>query len=189
MADYSGYRDEELVAFVKESDKLAFGELFNRYAELLVSFAYRNLYDRDDARDVVQDFFTDLWTKRSDLDIEKNFRGFIFIAVKNKVFDRYKHQKVVQRYLDHYNEPTQTPADSTDHLVRKHDLEALIAQEIAALPEKMRLVFELARKNNMSRKEIAEHLGLPEATVRTNMNRALKILKGKLGAVFLMLFL
>ncbi|MNL14213.1 RNA polymerase sigma factor [compost metagenome] len=65
--------------------------------------------------------------------------------------------------------------------MRHNNLVALIEKEIEALPEKMRIVFELSRKNAMTRKEISEHLGLPENTVRTNMNRALKILKGKLS--------
>jgi RNA polymerase sigma factor (sigma-70 family) len=65
-------------------------------------------------------------------------------------------------------------------LIRENDLLALIEKEIAALPEKMRVVFELSRKESMNRKEISEHLGLPENTVKTNMYRALKMLYRKL---------
>lgn len=189
MAVYSTYTDQELVALLKQDEQAAFSAIFERYADLMISFALRNLYDRDQAKDLVQDIFADLWIRRGVLEINKDFRSFLFSAVKNRIFDAYKHQKVVSRYLDHFKEEYQVSDQSTDHLIRTKELEALIEKEIAALPAKMRAVFELSRKEGLSRKEIAEELQLPEATVRTNMNRALKQLKERLGPLFTLLFI
>ncbi|WP_316794294.1 RNA polymerase sigma-70 factor [Pedobacter frigoris] len=188
MAAYSTYTDQELTALLKSDDHLAFNEIFKRYGSLLISFAYRKLYDKELAQDIVHDVFTDLWAKRLIQQISKGFEPFIFTSVKNRILDHYKHEKVSQRYLDNFKEYVTQTEDGADHLVRELDLSALIEKEIAALPEKMRVVFELSRNTDMSRKEIAEHLGIPEETVKTNMHRALKILKGRLGDSLVLIF-
>ncbi len=137
---------------------------------------------------IIPRFWAVRW-KRLLHSISKGFEPFIFTSVRNRVLDHYKHQKVSQRYLDNFKEYLEQGEDNADYLVRQHDLSALIEKEIAALPEKMRIVFELSRNTEMSRKEIAEHLGIPEETVKTNMHRALKILKGRLGDSLVVIFL
>lgn len=189
MAGYSSYTDQELLDLLKSGDHLAFSQIFERYGSLLVSFACRKVYDKQIAEDIVHDVFADLWAKRTVQQISKGFEPFMFTAVRNRILDHYKHQKVSQRYLDNFKEYLSQTEDSADHLIRQHDLSSLIEREIAALPEKMRVVFELSRTTDMSRKEIAVHLDMPEETVKTNMHRALKILKGRLGDSLIIVFL
>ncbi|MNX69237.1 RNA polymerase sigma factor [compost metagenome] len=93
----------------------------------------------------------------------------------------YKHKKVSQRYLESFQTYLDTEQNATDYLVRHNELSSLIEKEIAGLPHKMREVFELSRKTNLSRKEIAAELNLSEQTVKSHMHHALKILKAKLG--------
>ncbi len=66
---------------------------------------------------------------------------------------------------------------------------AIIEKEIGALPPKMREVFELSRKENLSHKEIAEKLNLSEKTVKKQVNNSLKILRSKLGMVVFTAFI
>jgi RNA polymerase sigma-70 factor (ECF subfamily) len=56
-----------------------------------------------------------------------------------------------------------------------------IEDEIANLPARMREVFELKRKHNLSYKEIATAMNISELTVKTQMNKAIGTLRGKLG--------
>jgi RNA polymerase sigma factor (sigma-70 family) len=67
-------------------------------------------------------------------------------------------------------------------------LHQFIEKQIAELPPKTRLVFEMSRKTNLSRKEIAEELQISEETVKSHMHGALKALRVKLGALFFLLF-
>ena len=53
----------------------------------------------------------------------------------------------------------------------------------------MRQVFELSRKTNYSRREIAEQLGLSEETVKSHLHHALRLLRGKLGFTMLSLLI
>ena len=74
----------------------------------------------------------------------------------------------------------------TDHRIREKQLTELINKGIADLPDKMREIFELSRKNSLSHKQIAAQLNLSEQTVKKQVNNALRILRTKLGT---MLFL
>lgn len=181
MSHYNNFSDAELVGLLAEGDNAAFIEVFDRYYVLLFSFACRRLDDKEIAKDLIHDAFADIWEKRETVNIPGELAAFLFTVVKNRILDHYKHNKVSQKYIDHFQHYIDNHQDSTDHLVRHNDLLALIEKEIAALPEKMRIVFELSRNETMNRKEISEHLGLPENTVKTNMHRALKILRRKLG--------
>lgn len=181
MTYYKNFSDAELTDLLKEGDNCAFIEVFDRYYILLFSFTCRRLNDKELSKDLIHDAFADIWEKRETVNIPGELGAFLFTVIKNRILDQYKHQKVTQKYADHFQHYLDNDQGATDYRVRHNDLSALIDREIAALPEKMRVVFELSRKATMNRKEISEYLGLPENTVKTNMHRALKILRRKLG--------
>ncbi|WP_449438768.1 sigma factor-like helix-turn-helix DNA-binding protein [Pedobacter steynii] len=66
-------------------------------------------------------------------------------------------------------------------------MEFLIEKEIASLPSKMKEVFELSRKANLSHRQIAIELDLSEKTVKNQVNNALKVLRLKLGSLMFLL--
>ncbi len=98
MLEYKGYSDQELFAFLKEGDQSAYTEIFRRYAPLMVSHAYRLLGDRDEANDVVQDVFLALWQRHSSLELITSLSSYLYTAIRNRVFTRMSHEKVVARY-------------------------------------------------------------------------------------------
>ncbi|WP_370580687.1 sigma-70 family RNA polymerase sigma factor [Mucilaginibacter sp. FT3.2] len=57
------------------------------------------------------------------------------------------------------------------------------------LPPKMRQIFEMSRKGNLSYKEISEQLNVSENNVSKQINNALRLLKTKLGIVVFLFFL
>jgi len=171
--------DEELVILLNQSNTHAFSEIFRRYKKDLLPFAFRRIHDMEHSKDLIHDAFTILWTKREKIYIEGSIRPLLITIIKNKILDFYKHQKISQQYLDNFQSYLENYKDDTDHLVRYNDLSQRIENEILTLPEKIRVVFELSRKNHMNRKEISEYLNVPEESVKTNIRRALKILKGK----------
>lgn len=182
-ADYPELPDAQLLLLLKESDDLAFTEIVHRYHTLMFSFAYRRLDDKELARDFVHDAFTILWEKRERLVIEGVLEAYLIQIVKNKLLDHFKHGQVSKKYMENFGKFINNYQDNTDHLVRHNELSDLIDREVAALPEKMRVVFELSRRKSMNRKEIAEHLGMPENTVKTILQRGLRILRVRLPSV------
>lgn len=181
MSNYNTYSDFQLTDLLKASNHAAFTEIFNHFGALLFSITRRRLNDKELAKELIQEVFADLWEKRATVNIPSNLQSFLITVVKNRILDHYRYQQVSQKYLDHFQQYLNTAESKTDHLLRHNNFSALIEQEVAALPEKMRTVFELSRKEHMNRKEIAVHLNVPEGNVKINLQRSLKILKTRLG--------
>jgi RNA polymerase sigma-70 factor (ECF subfamily) len=183
MADYSGYSDEELVALLKQGDERAFTAIYERYHSLLYIYAHKKLHSKEESQDVIQDVLITLWNKRVDFSFDVSLKTYLFTAARNKAFDLFSHKKVEAKYIASLQSFIDIATESTDFLVREKDLSALIEREIQALPPKMRAIFELSRKDKLSHKEIAATLNISEHTVATQMKRALKVLRLRLGLV------
>lgn len=190
MGTYSTLSDNELINLLKESDHSAYNEIYHRYFYLTYIHAYKKLRNEEQAKDIVQDIFATLWFKRQH-DLPKyNLGGYLFTAVRNKIFNLFTHWQVESNYIASLENYLSTHASvPTDHLVRENDLKAFIEKEIQALPPKMRQVFEMSRKENLSHKEIAERLDVSENNVSKQVNNALRILRTKLGIIVYIYFL
>jgi RNA polymerase sigma-70 factor (family 1) len=189
MSVYSNLSDQELIILLKEGDQLAFTEVYDRYKGPLYIHAFNLLRDREEAKDILQQIFAALWTGRKDFVLKSQLSGYLYTAVRNQIFKLIAHKQVASKYITSLAEFGTSGECITDHLVRENQLLAIIEKEIAGLPEKMREIFELSRKEGFSHKEIAAQLNVSEKTVRNQVNNALKILRVKLGLlVYLLLF-
>jgi len=151
MSDYTKYPDVELVRLLKTSDHAAFTEIYNRYFYLLYVHAVKKLQDGDLAKDILHELFTKLWVRREWPLTAENLVGYLFTLTRNRILDHFSHQKVKARYMDSLKNYMSTANTSrTDALVREHDLNALINKEIDAMPKKMRAIFVLSRREQLS---------------------------------------
>lgn len=183
MAGFTHTSDADLLLFLKDGDHNAYEEIYNRYNGLLYVFAYKRLKNREEAKDLIHELFLKLWRDREKLSDRYILAAYLYASLKNQIINLITHKKVADRYissLDQYIFERST--NNTDHLTRKNDLHYFIEKEIAELQPKMRKVFELSRKTNLSRKEIAQQLAISEETVKSHMHTALKILKVRLGS-------
>lgn len=189
MAMYRNLNDLELISLLKEGDEIAYTEIYNRYNSLLQNHAYKKLGDFDEVKDVLQELFVNLWIKRAELPITTNLSGYFYIALRNRVFNQYAHKIVVSKYIQSLQTFIEQRHYITDNQVREKELALLIQNEIDALPPKMREVFELSRKSGLSHKEIASKLNISDQTVSKQITNAIKILKVKLGILWILIFL
>ncbi|MBB5441359.1 RNA polymerase sigma-70 factor (ECF subfamily) [Pedobacter sp. AK017] len=183
-------RESELLQQLIAGDGSAFRALYDKYKGLLYIHAYRKLKNKEEARDIIQDIFLSIWERRERLNITESFSAYLYKSIRYKVIDRINKRNDAAAYQEHFqaflNRYLTASADDADHLVRKKILTSIIEKEISQLPPKMRAVFELSRKSELSHKEIAEQLNLSEQTVRAHVKHALQILRTKLG-LFLLL--
>lgn len=171
---------------LKEGNEQAFGKIYDRYFAPLYLHAYNRLRDREEAKDMVHDLFAHLWAKRESLHIESGLSSYLYTAVRNRVIDFVSHQKVSSAYIQSFAGYLGTENNQTDHAVREKELLSLIEREIAKLPPRVQMVFELSRKENLSYKEIAERLDISEQTVRGYVKHALKALRLRFGSLFVL---
>lgn len=181
MILYKNLNDQELAILLKKGNEAAFYEIYERYKGILHMHAYKKLADFEEAKDLVQELFSALWDKRNDLPETVNFSGYLYSSVRNRIFNIYAHKKVAAGYITSFQNFTAEASYMTDERVRENELAKQIEAEIMALPEKMRAVFLLSRKEHLSHKEIAERLDISESTVKNHIKKALKTLRLRLG--------
>lgn len=181
MIGYSELSDIELASLLREGDRLAYTEIYDRYIFTLLNHAYNKTRNREEAKDVVHEVFAMLWSKREELNLNLNLSGFLYTSVRNMILNQFAHQNVQSRYIESVQYFVGNEETITDHLIREKQLSILIEKEISSLSPKMREVFELSRKNHLSHKEISEKLEISEQTVSKHVTNALRILRVRLG--------
>ncbi|MFC0512982.1 RNA polymerase sigma factor [Mucilaginibacter angelicae] len=181
--------DRELIELFRQGDHDAYTEIYSRYSGVLYLHAYNKLRNREEVKDIIQELFTTLWINRESISLEINLAGYLYQAIQNRVLKLYAYKKVRSVYIDKIQEVHEAGNQITDHLIRTKQLAEMIEQEVNTLPEKMREVFLLSRKNYMSHKMISQYLGIAETTVKAHIHHALKILRGKLTPMVLMMLL
>jgi len=181
------WNDQTLLKRLKKGDKVAFAVLYNRYWPLLFQRARRMLQDEEEIRDVLQDTFTTLWEKAPLIEPSASLSAYLHALVRNRILNMLLRSKVKDKYLDSlalFSEQMASPADS---MIREKQMQLLIEEEVTKLPEKMREVFELSRKDRLSYNEIANKLQISQNTVKKQISNALRQLRLKLGS-FLFFF-
>lgn len=189
MSVYSTYTDQELAAFLKQGNKDAYTQIYDRFQPLLYVYACKIVKDDYEAEDIVQEVFIYLWDKREDINFITSLKSYLYSAVKYKFMNLLDHKKVRADYSASMQRFIDSGDYITDNYIREKEFIALIEREIALLPEKMREVFLLSRKENLSNKEIADRLNITEKTARNQVNTALQKLRVRLGLFKFLMFL
>lgn len=189
MTDYTSYSDIELADLVRSADDRAFKEIYDRYNKLLYLFAYNKLRNKEEAKDVVQDVFAWVLNNRTRFAINSSVSSFLYKSVLNKIFDIFRHQSVIRKYIEQGDHYIDIDSTETDYLIREKDIAQMIRQEIDAMPQKMKEVYLLRFEQYLSAKEIAEQLNISENTVNTHLKRAAKKLRDNLGMLIYVVYI
>lgn len=176
-----------LLLRLRDGDGTAFTTIYNTYYSTLYLHAYNRLRNRETAKDIIHDLFANLWSKRAQLSITQGLSSYLYTAVRNRIIDHISRQQTSSRYIQSLGNYLEQCNETPDLKVEEQELAALIEKEIAALSPQLRIVFELSRNEHLSHKEIAERLNLSEQTVRGYVKNALRTLRLKFGAYFLLI--
>lgn len=189
MAAYGIYTDQELITLLREGDRIAFTEIYNRHKRELFVYGVKLVKDEDLAGDLVQEVLISLWDRRAVVDLKGSIVAYLFTALRYKFFDWVDKQKVRTDYVTSFQLFIDEGEWVTDNQIAEKELMAFIEEQIALLPEKMRNVFLMSHKENLSYKEIGERLNISEKTAHNQANNAIKLLKIKLGMLAVLVFL
>ena len=142
------------------------------YADVVYRVALSYAKTKEDAEDVLQNVFLKLLTKRVNFEDEEHIRKWLIrVAVNecNSLWSSFWRKNI--EYIDRMEEGiTFQNADYSD-----------LYEAIKVLPAKLRIVLHLFYYEGYRTKEIADLLHIREATVRSRLTRARKLLKSQLG--------
>lgn len=178
--------EEELLQLIRNSDYNAFNELHHRYYKPLYLLASKKIGNEEDAYDLLQDMFIELWEKREAFSINNPLGNYLRNRLWFKLSGYFRKKGFQDKHFKNFSAFLEMQHSSSFHLdemeVREVDLQyeaiiEVINQTIAAMPEKMREVFLMSRSNLYTVVEIAEKLGISPKTVRNQTNIALNRIK------------
>lgn len=174
MSVTSSTTDLELIEAIKGDDQKAYRALFDRYYKYLLVTAYAYVKDENTIRDLAQDVFFEIWKKRNSLNIN-NVKAYLRRSVINKALNYIKAQRM---NFEDSDEPFDQPDNSNvQENLEAEQLQQVINDAIATLPERCRVVFALRRFEELSLKEIAAKLDISPKTVENQLTKAMKILR------------
>ena len=187
MALLKTITDDELLLLLKKGDDAAFTEIYQRYWDRLFVLAMHRLGNMEEAKELVQDIFFNLWKKRNSLQLEYSLNTYLATAVKYEVLNRMASRSRHQRYRQHASLTWQEATPDTENQLQFHELQQQLASLVKELPQKCRIVFQLSREKGYSQKRIATELGIAEKTVEAHLSLALRKLRMGLSHLFTLL--
>lgn len=174
--------DEELLQRAGRGDARAFDALYDRLAPRLFGLLRQMLHDEKDAEDVLQDGFVQLWEHASSYDPARS-KAFTWTVMifRNKAIDRMRALGRRTRLVEAASVEHATLSDDVqrgaDEDVVSQERATIVRQALQELPQEQRRLVELAFLKGLTHHVIAETLGMPLGTVKTNIRRGLMRLR------------
>ncbi len=169
--------DNKLLNLFREGNQAAFDQIHARYAHQVYMYAFNILSKTQECEDIVQNVFVSLWNQKKEVEI-KSLKSYLFRAVKNQIFNYFRNNKISDTDLTRL-----TIIDISNSALENmefKELEKIIQDCVQNLPNRCQHIFRLSRFEEKSHKEIAEDLDISRQTVKNQISKALKIIKGNL---------
>src|SRR5688572_22107227 len=85
-----------------DENESLYSSLFTRYYRVLTAFAWKFLGDREMSKDIVQEIFVKLYSKKISLDTIGNIKSYLFRSVANECINQLKKETVRHKHHEHY---------------------------------------------------------------------------------------
>jgi len=168
----------KLIRKAKKGDIESYQEIYEIFARKVLNFVYRMVNSPEEAEDLTQETFVAVYQKLGTLKDDSKFEPWLFRIARNFVYQRYRTRSPSTVSIDALDENGQVVTQLVD--TRKNpdeafqivELEDVVADVIAGLPEKYREVFILSALQHLSYQEIAEVVDRSLPSIKTDIHRA-----------------
>jgi RNA polymerase sigma-70 factor (ECF subfamily) len=167
--------DKEVIRRALTGDQLAYRQLVDRYVRPAMAVAWEFTETLEDAEDLVQEAFRRALAALGRFDTSKPFRPWFFTILRNLARNSTGTRALRIRTALDETVPDEQP--SPEDVVERIELQARLDMELESLSEMQRVCFRLCILEGLSSAEVADALGLSDATVRTHVYRARSALR------------
>ncbi|HEY4109327.1 sigma-70 family RNA polymerase sigma factor [Puia sp.] len=174
------YSDKELWRLIsQEENRTAFEQLYRRTLHALLGAMYKWAVDTNEAEDILQEVFLDLWEKRAKIQIRNEVFSYIYSMARYKIFDRLREKQLTEKQIRAWTLVMQEEAVLTDAFFEEElaTQEAIVSSELEQLPAQMKKVYRLSAEQGKSIREISEELLVSPYTVKNHLQKIRKRLR------------
>jgi RNA polymerase sigma-70 factor (ECF subfamily) len=176
--------DIALLKAIVAKDEAALAKLYDRYRVILFGLLMRILNNREEAEDVLQEVFLQVWRRAADFD-ENRGRPFTWLVTltRSRGIDRLRTLAVRERVaIAGAKEESEAVSDAASDAFRSEQ-RGLVTDALDQLPDEQKRPLMLAYFDGLTQSEIAARLGAPLGTVKTRMRTGMmklrEVLAGK----------
>jgi RNA polymerase sigma-70 factor (ECF subfamily) len=163
--------DADLIVKIGNGDSAAFEELYRRFARPVLGLALRLLGDRGRAEDAAQETFAAIWRSANSFSPERGSgSAWLFAVARHAIIDRARQR--VELVVEEPIEEAAVEAGPAE-AVEQTWLVWQVHAALERLPERERVVLELAYWSGLSQSEVASYLNVPLGTVKTRTRAGL----------------
>jgi RNA polymerase sigma-70 factor (ECF subfamily) len=162
------YDDGTLVRRCLEGDRAAFEELVVRYQRPVYNAALRLLHDPEEARDVAQTTFLNVFEHLADYDPSYKFYSWIYRIAVNESLDTLGRRKP----LEEISGQEVDGAPGPDRHAESEQTRGAIEDALMRINPELRSVVVLRHLMHLSYEDMAETLAVPEKTVKSRLYSA-----------------
>jgi RNA polymerase sigma-70 factor, ECF subfamily len=179
-------QDVDLLKAVAARDEAALGQVYDRYRLILFGVLLRILNNREEAEDVLQEVFLQVWRRAADFD-ENRGRPFTWLVTlaRSRGIDRLRalasRERVATMAEAGANEASEDVSDAATDAIRSEQ-RGVVNSALSQLPEDQKRPLMLAYFDGLTQSEIALQLGAPLGTVKTRMRSGMMKLRELLSA-------
>jgi RNA polymerase sigma-70 factor, ECF subfamily len=170
--------DVALIQAIAARDETALAQLYDRYRVILFGLLMRILNNRQEAEDVLQEVFLQVWRKAADYD-ENRGRPFTWLVTlgRSRGIDRLRSLATRERITEAgAKEASEEISDAAGDAFRSEQ-RSLVNDALAQLPNEQKQTLILAYFDGLTQSEIAARLGAPLGTVKTRMRTGMMKLR------------
>ena len=186
-ASRNSEHDKILFDLLKQGDEAAFAKIYKLYWVELYHSAYKRLPEKEKCQDIIQNVFTDLWNRKTELDLEKPL-AYLHTAVRFQVLKHISRTPKNSFFAESFENQLISPLQTDGELLER-EAKGLIELFIKALPEKRRKIFLLHYFDGLSTAKISVQLNISQKTVQNQLTTATHALKFRLTHLFLFLMI
>ncbi len=175
--------DPNLLALVAKGDQQAFSQLYDHSSTLLFTLAVRILGNREEAAELLQDVYFEVWRKVSRYDVGRGTPvAWLITLTKSRAIDRLR-ARAARGYRATNSLEAETamqvadPSPSPLETQTNQELRLAVGTAVAGLPQAQQQALELAYYEGLSHAEIAQRLNQPLGTVKTRIKLGMSKLR------------
>jgi|SwirhisoilCB2_FD_contig_31_2430789_length_746_multi_6_in_0_out_0_1 RNA polymerase sigma-70 factor (ECF subfamily) len=170
-----------------EGDETSFERLVQRYSPHLFNYIIHILGNYDQACDVLQQVFLQLYISLATLNQQGSFKGWLYHVAHNRCIDELRHKRATyfsEISINGENDDCESvltmlidPTPQPEVLVEHREVQRMVGKAIRELPIRLRAVVALRYTKQLTFSEIGARLHMPEATAKTYFQRAKPLLR------------